>query len=53
MAETLSELDHTSIETRKESRVSLTNRSAYTSRPLKPIAGQDADGLLEMTESIL
>jgi len=51
LAETLEESDHTSIKIRKESDASLTNRSTYNARPLKPVAGLGADELLEMTES--
>jgi len=51
MAETLEESDHTSIKSRLESRDSLTNRSTLTTKPLKPVAGLEAEGLLDMTET--
>ncbi len=52
MAETLEKSDHTSIKSRLESRGAvLGNQSKLTNTELKPVAGLDAEALLDMTES--
>ena len=55
MCETLIDSDHTSIQRRLKERESLMSRvrpeKSLLDRPLKPVAGLDANNLLEMTES--
>ena len=55
MCKTLIASDHTSIQRRLKERESLAARArlkdSLLDRPLKPIAGLDADSLLEMTEA--
>ena len=55
MCDTLADSDHTSMQRRLKERQSLTTRlrpdKSLLDRPLKPVAGIDADALLEMTES--
>jgi len=55
MAETLAGSNHTSIQRRLSERESLSaninSRRSLLDRPLKPVAGLDADSLLDMTES--
>jgi hypothetical protein len=55
MCDTLIDSDHTSIQRRLKERESMTARvrseKSLLERPLKPIAGLDADSLLEMTEA--
>jgi hypothetical protein len=55
MCDTLFDSDHTSIQRRLKERESMTARvgseKSLLERPLKPIAGLDANSLLEMTEA--
>jgi len=51
LAETLEQSDYTSIQARIRERKSATNQNELRSRPLKPIAGLDAEALLGMTEA--
>jgi len=52
MADSLEESDHTSIKSRLESRKSIPGKKSRLSNAgLKPVAGLDADALLDMTES--
>ena len=55
MCDTLDESDHTTIQRRLREREQLTKRRLagknLLKRPLKPVAGLDADALLDMTES--
>lgn len=55
LCDTLADSDHTSIQRRLRERESLatkgTSSRSLLERPLKPVAGVDADVLLEMTES--
>jgi hypothetical protein len=52
MADTLEESDHTSIRSRLESRGSVVgSKSKLSNAGLKPVAGLDAEALLDMTES--
>ena len=55
MSDTLADSDHTSIQRRLKERDALSAQSrpgnSLLDRPLKPVAGLDADSLLEMTES--
>ena len=51
MADTLEESDHTSIKSRLKSRESVVgNKSKLSNAGLKPVAGLDAEALLDMTE---
>ena len=55
MCNTLAESDHTTIQRRLREREQVTKRRLagknLLDRPLKPVAGLDADALLDMTES--
>jgi len=51
LAQTLEKSDHTSIKLRIEDRKSESDQSALRTRPLKPVAGLDAEALLGMTEA--
>jgi len=55
LCDTLADSDHTSIQRRLRERENLATKGkssrSLLERPLKPVAGVDADGLLEMTES--
>ena len=55
LCDTLADSDHTSIQRRLRERESLTTKGmsnrSLLERPLKPVAGVDAESLLEMTES--
>ena len=55
MCDTLADSDHTSIQRRLRKRESLSAKfkpgRSLLDRPLKPVAGLDAEALLEMTES--
>ena len=55
MCDTLDKSDHTTIQRRLREREQLTKRRLagknLLDRPLKPVAGLDADALLDMTES--
>ncbi len=55
MCDTLAESDHTTIQRRLREREQLRKRRLagknLLDRPLKPVAGLDADALLDMTES--